>query len=104
MSFDILPTHPENSLPKSTLLDNKSTFLGDRSDKAIVSPIYYTNESVRLESLKEDVSSTLYVVCAFEYYAKSEYSSAINMFKNVKNYEKEKTILFYMEKLLLHAR
>jgi tetratricopeptide (TPR) repeat protein len=84
--FYIISTNASSTAP---------LFLDVNSSKKAIS-ILYSDKSIRLESVEENVSSSVYTALAFEYYRKSEYISAIKMFKHVANYEKEKTILFYV--------
>ncbi len=56
-----------------------------------------TEEPITIvESLTENASSTIYIIGGLENYKKSNFSSAINFFKSVKNYENNPTILFYI--------
>ena len=56
-----------------------------------------TDEPIAIiESLKENVSSIVYTISAIEKYKKSNYTSAINLFKSIKNYKEDSSILFYV--------
>ena len=87
--FYILPTSSEAISLESPFLDNKS-------GKATITPILYDNQSIRLESLKNNVSSTVDAICAFECFRRDEFISASNLFKSIENYEKDDQILFYI--------
>ncbi|AKB12527.1 hypothetical protein MTHERMMSTA1_24390 [Methanosarcina thermophila MST-A1] len=84
--FYIISTNTSSTTP---------LFLDVNSSKKAI-PILYSDKSIRLESVKQNVSSAVYTALAFEYYRKSQYASAIKMFKHIVNYENEKTILFYI--------
>lgn len=91
IEFHIIPTNSEAIPSQSTGLN-----ITDSSKlKAKFSP-YTTNSILVVESLTENVSSTVYTICALKYYERSDYISAINMFKSIKNYEKESIILYYI--------
>jgi len=65
------------------------------SEKAKFSIV--TEERITIiESIEENVSSSIYTIGAFEKYKKSNFTSAIAFFKSVKNYENESSILFYI--------
>ena len=65
------------------------------SEKAKFSVV--TKERITIiESTEENVSSSIYAIGAFEKYKKSNFTSAIALFKSVKNYENESSILFYI--------
>ena len=59
-------------------------------------PVFYSDNSIRIESIDNNISSVIYSIFAFEYYINSEYATAVEMFKNVTYHEKEKTILLYI--------
>ena len=84
--FYIISTNTSSTTP---------LFLDVNSSKKAI-PILYSDKSIRLESVEENVSSAVYTALAFEYYRKSQYASAIKMFKHIVNHENEKTILFYI--------
>ena len=49
-----------------------------------------------IEPLNENATSTLFFIGAFEKYVKSNFTSAINLFRSIKNYENSSSILFYI--------
>ncbi len=49
-----------------------------------------------IESLKENASSAIYTIGAFENYKKSDFTSAITFFTSIKNYDSQSIILFYI--------
>ncbi len=51
---------------------------------------------VIIESIKEKVSSTIYLIGAFEQYKKSNFTSALTLFKSIKNFENLSSIPFYI--------
>ena len=69
-----------------------SLFITEKATFSIVTedPITIT------ESLKKNASSAIYILCAFENYKKSNFSSAISFFDAAKNYENYSSILFYI--------
>ncbi|WP_175413359.1 tetratricopeptide repeat protein [Methanosarcina mazei] len=91
IEFRIVPIHSETVMVASTYSDKE----GEIQIKAS----YYKlteNPIVIVESLSENVSSVIYTICAFEYYERSEYDSALKTFKCIKNYENDGSILFYI--------
>ena len=74
-------------------------------NKVIYSPDYYANNSIKLSSshdssvqdtIKKNVSSCVYTICALVDYTEFKYDSAIELFKNVTDYENNAEILFYI--------
>ncbi len=49
-----------------------------------------------IESLKENVSSVIYTIGAFERYGKANFTSAITFFTSIKDYENDSLILHYI--------
>ena len=49
-----------------------------------------------VESITQNASSSIYAIGAFENYKKSDFASAINFFKSIKNYENDSLILSYI--------
>ena len=81
MPFLEVKTEEENSL----IITEKATFS------------MVTEEPITIiESLKENASSAIYVLGAFENYKKSNFTSAITFFKSIKNYDNHSSILFYV--------
>jgi tetratricopeptide (TPR) repeat protein len=91
IEFYMVPTYSEVSIPKTK-------YTGNNKGVEFKAVYYkYTDKPVVIvESLKENVSSAVYTICAFEYYERSEYDSALKTFKSIKNYENEENILFYI--------
>ena len=48
------------------------------------------------EPLNENASSTVFLISAFEKYKKSNFTSALTLFKSIKNYDNSPSILFYI--------
>lgn len=90
IEFHIIPTNLEISTSKPEILNNSD----NTKFKSTFCPT--TNNSIIVESLTDNVSSTVYALCALDYYNRFEYNSAINAFKSVKNYETEGVILYYV--------
>jgi len=65
------------------------------TEKATFSVV--TEEPITIiESLTQNISSSVYLIGAFENYKKSNFTSAITFFASVKDYENDPSILFYI--------
>jgi amino acid transporter len=80
MPFLEVRTEEENSL----IITEKATFSMVTEEPIII-----------VESLTQNASSSIYAIGAFENYKKSDFASAINFFKSIKNYDNHSSILFY---------
>jgi len=76
--------------------DNERLSLDNESGSIIFSPHYYTNHSIILDSITNNVPSCVYTICAFAYFTNSNFDSAIALFEKVNNYEKNADVLFYI--------
>jgi len=90
IEFHIVPINLESIPPQSEVfnINSKQKF------NAMLSP---ANPTISInDSLSENVSSTVYALCALEYYNKFDFISAIKTFKIIKNYENKADILLYI--------
>lgn len=96
ITFHIVPKSLKSTPPESKAfsIDDKEKF------HEIFSPSTPTISIV--DSLTENVSSTVYALCALEYYHRFDYISAINTFSSIKNYENDDTILYYLANCYLY--
>ena len=89
--FDVVTTDSKTVTTDEKYLDKEGSLeFKEAYHKYIDKPI------VSVESLKENVSSAVYTICAFEYYERSEYDSALKTLRCIKNYENDESILFYV--------
>ena len=95
-SLEIIPSEIQ-SLDAGTKEGGGSIF----SEKATFSMV--TEEPITIiKSLKENASSAIYTIGAFERYRKSDFTSAIRFFMSIKNHENDSLILFYIGTCYLH--
>ncbi|HIH74398.1 MAG TPA: tetratricopeptide repeat protein [Methanosarcina sp.] len=91
IEFYVVPTNSEIGIPETI-------YTSKEGSSEFKSAYYkYTDEPVVIvESLKENVSSAVYTICAFGYYERSEYDSALKTFRCINNYGNDESILFYV--------
>ncbi|MEN6293382.1 MAG: hypothetical protein ABFD07_15385, partial [Methanobacterium sp.] len=91
IEFHIVPIDSQTMLLQSIALNITDTV----NFKATFCP-YSEDPILIVESLTQNVSSTVFALCALEYYKDSDFISAIQMFKSIKNYESKGVILQYI--------
>lgn len=79
----MLFSEDRNEEEKSFIITRKATFHSITENPITI-----------IESLKENASSVVYTIGAFENYKKLNFASAITFFESIKNYEKHSLILF----------
>lgn len=92
--FHVIPVQTNlDSLPPQSMISDvtdNATFKAKFCSHSEKNPISI------VESLTENVSSTLFAVYALENYEKSNYDSAIGLFESIEDFESKDSVLFYM--------
>jgi hypothetical protein len=91
LEYHIIPINFETMISEPIVLNMTDNV----KFNATFSP-YSADSIVIVESLTENVSSTVNALCALESYNKSDYVSAINMFKSITSYKNKDSILYYI--------
>ena len=88
IEFNIISTNSKLMIPDEVYPRNKGTLEFNLT--------YNKYLDIPITILEDNVSSAVEVICAYGYYEKSEYDSALETFKNIKDYDKNGAILFYI--------
>jgi tetratricopeptide (TPR) repeat protein len=98
IKYTILPLPSLEIMPSDTPLleePRENSLIIEGAGKASFSMI--TEEPITIiESLKENASSAIYAIGAFENYKKSDFASAITFFESIKDYDNNSLILFHI--------
>lgn len=100
--YIISPNSSAYKIKQLTLSNNSGLEYTGNGGKMLMDTVYIIssspddnkNRSIKLESL----TSTVYIICAFEYYKESKYTNAIILFTNITDYDKNAQILHYIGK------
>ena len=103
IQYNILPLAGLEILPIETSSFNVEI---DESTRFITEKVTFsmaTEEPIQIiESLKENTSSAIFIIVAFENYKRSKFDFAIDYFSLIENYENDSIVLFYIGNCYSH--